>query len=118
MGSRKKAATAADEGSRARDFCMARLAACRASITQASEALDEALALFVVPPDDEDDDARPDLLEDIDDALGAAAMAVQAAQARWPDVDPDQGEDDDEEEEDEEEDEEPEPAKPRKRRAS
>jgi hypothetical protein len=99
-----------EERSAARDFCMARLAACRGAISLAAGALDEALAHFTDPSDDFKGKERALLLEAIDDQLGEAARAVQLAQGAWSDVDPseeepDQEEPDDPEEEDPEDDE-------------
>lgn len=94
-----------EERSAARDFCMARLAACRGALALATGALDEALSHFVDPSDDHRGKERALLLEAVDDQLGEAARAVQLAQGAWADVDPAE-EEPDAEEPDEEEDEE------------
>lgn len=104
MGKKEEAATAA------RDFMMARLAACRGSISTASEALDEMLSLMNSPDDDKAGKRRAELLEMIDDLLGQAAISIQHAQPAWSDVDhrelePEIDEDDDEAEDEDEDDE-------------
>lgn len=96
-----------EERSAARDFCMARLAACRGALAMATSALDDALAHFASPEDDLKGKERATLLEAIDEQIGEAARAVQLAQTAWEDVNPKEGEPDPEDEdEDEEEDEE------------
>lgn len=101
----------------AREFVMARLAACRGGISQAEGALDEALAMFLAPDEDKRGKKRQGLLEAVDVALGEATRAVQAAQEMLDEIDPAEGEpdlpegdgddpeDDDDENEDEDEDE-------------
>ena len=96
---------AREEASAARDFTMARLAACRAYLADASKDLDEALENFVQPDSDRSGKKRAELLERIDDEIGLAAIAVQAAQGGLEDVDPAEGEpdlEDDEPEDDRE----------------
>jgi len=95
----------AAENSAARDFTMARLAACRAALASAAALLDEALGLFVDTGSDRKGKERSELLEAIDANIGDAARAVQLAQSSMGDVDPEEGEpEDDEDPEDEPED--------------
>jgi hypothetical protein len=94
-----------EERSAARDFVMARLAAFRGALAQATGALDDALAHFADPSDDLKGKERGVLLEAVDAQLGEAARAVQLAQAEWENVDPREEEPDEEDEEDEEEEE-------------
>jgi len=109
--------TRAEERTAARDFTMARLAAARTLIASAAQACDDCLAMFVDPDSDRSGKERAELLEQIDDGLGIAATAVQAAQQSWEDVDPQEGEpEDDEGEEEDEEDEDEEPASKKRRR--
>ena len=91
----------------ARDFTMARLAAARVHVTAAAEAIDAFQFAMVDPESDPKGKDRAVYLETCDDALGAAAIAVHAAQTSWDEVDPEEGEPDpdDDEEEDEDEDE-------------
>lgn len=96
----------AEERSAARDFMMARLAACRVELATAITSVDECLLYFVDPSDDPKAKERRDLLEAIDGAIGSAAAAVQLAQTAWKDIDPKEGEPEAEEEEEEEEEEE------------
>jgi len=83
-----------EEATAARDFVMARLGACRGSMAIAGDALDQTLSLFVDPDDDKKGEARVELLDTVDLALGEAARAVQAAQELLDDVDPKEGEPD------------------------
>jgi hypothetical protein len=101
----------ADERTAARDFVMARLAACRGALAMATGALDTALIYFVDPSDDLKGKERAALLEAIDIQVGEAARAVQLAQEGWDGVDPkesepepEEGDEDDDEEGDEDED--------------
>lgn len=99
MGRRKEEATAS------REYTLARLAIARGALASSATALDEALILFVDTPDDKKGAKRAQLLEAIDEGIGVAARAVQAAQTSWDFVDPGEGEPDveqDEEDEDEE----------------
>ncbi len=98
--------TKADDRSAARDFLLARLAVCRASISDAALNLDVALIHFRDPGDDLKGKERAALLESIDERLGEAASSVQAAQSVWKDIDLKEGEADPHEEEDDEEEEE------------
>jgi hypothetical protein len=100
----------ADEASAARDFTMARLAACRGGLSSAVAALDEAIGHFIDSSDDPKGKARSELLEAIDVHIGEAARAIQSAQGSWSDCDPkesepdpDEDDDDDADEEDEDE---------------
>jgi len=77
-----------EENTAARDFTMARLAACRGSLAAAASCLDDALILFTTPSEDIRGKDRSDLLEAIDANIGEAARAVQLAQTGWVDVDP------------------------------
>jgi hypothetical protein len=73
---------------------MARLGACRGAVAAASSALDECLGLFLMPAEDKKGEQRGELLEAIDDTLGEAARAVQAAQELFEDINPADGEPD------------------------
>ena len=104
------------EASAARDFVMARLLACRVSLTDALANLDHAAALFVDAADDANGKIRKKSLEDVDASCGAAAAAVQLAMAELENIDPEEGEpdaeeEDDESDEDEDEEEDERPAK-------
>lgn len=68
------------EAAAARNFVMARLAACRAALRDAGDGVDDAIGMFVDPSEDLDGKERRLLLEGIDDAIGDAARAVQTAQ--------------------------------------
>lgn len=98
-----------EEASIARDFCMARLAACRSALQSATDACDEAVAMLVDPDEDPKGTKRAELLELIDEEIGSAAARVQSAQTAFEDVDPKEAEpepeDDEEDGDDEEEDE-------------
>jgi hypothetical protein len=87
-----------DEAAIDRDFCMARLAAARASLQAACNAVDEALVLFVNPDEDSDGTEREENLSDALEAVGAATIALQQAEAVYEEVDPELGEPDDEDE--------------------
>lgn len=80
------------EASAARDFAMARLAACRSALTAAVNATDEAIAHFCDPSDDHEGEEREELLEFIDEEIGNAATAVQLAQGALEDTNPEEGE--------------------------
>jgi hypothetical protein len=67
---------------------MARLGAARAMLSIATDAIDEALVVFVAPDDDPKAEQRTDSLETADDAIGEAARAVQAAQTFMEEIDP------------------------------
>ena len=90
-----------DPASVARDYTMARLAAARVHVTAAAEAIDAFHFAMVDPESDPKGKDRAVYLETCDDALGAAALSVHAAQAAWEDVDPEEGEPEDDEEDDE-----------------
>lgn len=85
----------------ARDFVMARLAAAGAMAAAATAQINDALALFCAPDDDKKGKERAELLEAIDDTLGDATRAVQAAQEVWPEVDPTEGEPEGDDDDDE-----------------
>ena len=70
-----------DDRTVARDFVMARLAACRAALVMAEAALDECLVYFVDPSDDARGKERGELLEAVDAQLGEAARAIAACPA-------------------------------------
>lgn len=89
-----------ETASAARDFTMARLAACRGALALAVDGVDAMLALFLVPSDDAKGKDRAELLEAVDDHIGEAARSVQLAQGSWGDVDPREEEPDIEEDED------------------
>lgn len=95
-----------EDATAARDFVLARAAACRGELASAQGALDEFLALMNDPDEDKKGEARAALLEAIDEHVGAAASAVQLAQHAWEDVDPKEVEPEGDEEEDEDEDDE------------
>lgn len=80
--------------SEARDFVMARLGAARAHVSGAADDVDTLLAFFVDPDDDADGALRAEMLESLDDSLGEAARAVQAAQSAFSDIDPTEAEGD------------------------
>jgi len=94
-----------DESERtaAREFLLARLAACRGALASASSSLDEALILFVDTGEDPKGKERSKLLEAVDLAIGEAARAIQLAMPAMGDVDPSEGEPEPEDEEDEDE---------------
>lgn len=97
----------AEERAAARDYVMARLAACRGALASAQVQLDDALWMFIAPDEDAKGAGRRDLLESIDAAIGEAARAVQLAQPVLEDIDPKEGEpepDEDDEDDDEDED--------------
>ncbi|MBT8454159.1 MAG: hypothetical protein KJO40_19505 [Deltaproteobacteria bacterium] len=83
-----------EEQAAARDFVMARLGACRGAMAAASEALDQALGLFLMPDEDTKGKERVKLIELVDDCLGEAARAVQAAGELFEELDPAEGEPD------------------------
>ena len=76
----------------ARNYVMARLAACRVALSGATEAVDETISLFVEPEDDPEGKVRAEFLEGIDELVGDAARAVQAAQELMDSIDPAEGE--------------------------
>jgi len=78
----------AEERTLARDFVMARLAACRAALAIAMDQLDESIIHFIATDDDSKGSKRSKLLEGIDESIGEAARGVQLAQSMWEDVDP------------------------------
>lgn len=95
-----------EEATASREYTLARLAAARGALASAASGLDEALVLMVTPDDDKKGEKRSELLEAVDESLGFAASAVQAAQASFGDCDPAEGEPPyDEEDEDDEDDE-------------
>lgn len=82
------------DSSDARDYVMARLAACRAWLTDALEELDECVGHFVAPEGDLDGGARTAHLEAVDESIGEAARSVQLAQDAIVDIDPEETEPD------------------------
>jgi hypothetical protein len=66
-----------------RDYVMARLAAARTSAQASVDAIDEALALFVNPDEDEDGGERTDLIDTAVEAIGAATISIQEAEVSW-----------------------------------
>lgn len=94
-----------EERTAAREFCLARMAACRGSLASACAALDEALILFIDTDEDAKGKQRSELLEAVDASIGDAARAIQAAMPSMEDLDPKEGEpdvDDDDDDIDEE----------------
>ncbi len=95
-----------EERTAARDYLLARLAACRGALSSAERSLDIALEMFIDPSEDPKGAERSELLEAVDAAIGDAARAVQAAMPAMVDIDPKEAEpeseDDDEDEEDDE----------------
>lgn len=77
----------------ARNYVMARVAACLSALDSAMDGAKEILALFVDPADDEKGAERAELISAVDDAIGLAARMIQAAQDLYDDVDPTEGED-------------------------
>lgn len=109
MGKNEEAATAA------RDFVLARLAVCRENLAAAMSMVSDVINHFIDTSDDVKGGDRKELLETIDTMIGESARAVQLAQERYDDVDPEEGEPDPDDDDDDEEDEEPEDEKPRRR---
>lgn len=101
---RKKAEAPADDeddaGLVARDFVMARLAAARATATNAITALDEALALFVDPQEDASGRKRKEAIGDALEEIGAATRALESAEESFEDADVEAGEPWEEDEDD------------------
>lgn len=64
----------------ARDFVMARLAAARTHAQAAVEALDEALAHWTSPEEDDDGKERAECLEEALTALGCATRSAECAE--------------------------------------
>lgn len=97
-----------------RDFVMARVAACRASLQTAIDELDEAMGHFVDPSEDEDGDERTEALEAATESIGSATRSLEAGMEVWTKDDDvslledgeahleDEDDDDDEEDADEE----------------
>lgn len=84
-----------------RDFVMARLAAAAVSARGAADALDEALAIFVNPDEDDKLKERKELLATALEGLGCATRAAESAEEIIDQVDPEEREPwDDEDEED------------------
>lgn len=81
---------------------MARLAACLCQLTIAKEMTEECIAAFVEPDEDKNGEQRSELLENIDDCIGQAAIACQKAQEAFEDVNYTQGESEDDGNEEEE----------------
>lgn len=82
------------DSSNARDYVMARLAACRTWLTGAIEEVELCIDYFIAPDGDPDASGRAAQLEAIDEAIGEAARSVQLAQDAIGDIDPDEGEPD------------------------
>jgi hypothetical protein len=97
--------TKQDERTAARDFVMARLAACLVNLEAAKALVQDTLGLMVTPEEDDKGKQRAQNLEAIDDAIGLAATSVQSAQGEWEEVDPKEGEPDFEDDEDDGDDE-------------
>jgi len=88
MAKRKKAQEAPAYDPGARDQAMARLAASRSCAQAAIEAIDEALALFVNPDEDDDASERTEIIEAAIDAAGMMQRALEAASGHMERVDP------------------------------
>ncbi len=86
--------SASEDSSGARDYVMARLAACRAWLTDAIDEVDECVNEFISPDSDTDGSARTGRLEAIDESVGEAARSVQLAQDAIGDIDPQEAEPD------------------------
>lgn len=71
-----------------RDFVMARLAAARLSLQGAIEAIDDTLALYVEPEDDEDGEGRKESLSVALELAGAGSRALESAEQHQERVDP------------------------------
>lgn len=99
-----------------RDYFMARLAAARVAAMDIVTAIDEATGYCVHPDEDKSGKKREELVEAALEAAGDASRALEAAEASFEDVDPEEGEPEDEEEDEPEEEEEPAPRTTRKRR--
>lgn len=89
-----------------RDYAMARLAAARVAAQSAMDAIDDALAYFVDPDEDERARERKELIETALESAGMCSRALECAQEAMPVVDPEECEpwDGDEDEEDEDDD--------------
>jgi hypothetical protein len=70
-----------------RDFVMARLAAARLSLQAAMDAVDETLALYVEPEDDEDGKDRKESLSIALECAGAGSRALESAEQHQDRVD-------------------------------
>lgn len=82
------------DSANARDYVMARLAACRTWLTAAIEEVDECIGEFLAPESDADGSGRATRLEDVDESIGEAARSVQLAQDAIGDIDPEETEPD------------------------
>lgn len=93
-----------EEDATSRDFVMARLAAARHSALATIEAIDEAMGLFVNPEDDGDGSERTELVQTALEAAGCTSRALESAEERIEDIDPEECEpwdaDDDDDEDD------------------
>lgn len=70
-----------------RDFVMARLAAARLSLQGAIEAIDDTLALYVDPEDDQDGSDRKETLSAALECAGAGSRALESAEQHQENVD-------------------------------
>lgn len=70
-----------------RDFVMARLAAARLSLQSALEAIDDTIALYVSPEDDEDGSERKENLSVALECAGAGSRALESAEQHQDRVD-------------------------------
>lgn len=76
-----------DEALAARDYVMARLGGAIASLDAAREATSAVLALFVNPDEDNRGKDRKELLDDAQEAVGAASRGIDAAVEEIDEVD-------------------------------
>ncbi len=87
-----------------RDTVMARLAAARSCAAAVVDAIDEAIALFVEPEEDDDASERLELIETALETAGMASRALEAAKEAMPGVDPEECEPWDEDADDDDDD--------------
>ena len=70
-----------------RDFVMARIAAARALMRAADEALDGFITLCLDPDEDDTGEDRASLLEDALNQIGSATRALESAEQAMPQMD-------------------------------
>ena len=76
--------------SASRDFVMARLYAARVCAQGAVEAIDEAIAYFVDPDEDDEGEERTELIESALENAGMATRALESASEAMEAVDPEE----------------------------